>query len=283
MPKWQRWKGIMKMYPFEEKRLAKWEPPYIVQPKYEGWRCRAVPIQTQITGTYILLSSEGNIFYSVPHLTNAFDILGLKAEFDGELYCHGMTIEQISSIAGSNVNLHPNHEELEFHVFDIKVPEPQMRRLVLIDSLKGMHPKIKVSPFWLCETLDEVKEIYDKVILMRYEGIIVRHFQGPYEEKRSTFAMKFKPKKKDTYQIIGWKEEVSMDGVPKGRIGSVLMSSQAGDEFSASAGLDFDEKARLWKIRDKLDTMKAIVHYQHMTNKKIPKGTFNIEVLEGGD
>ena len=49
----------MKAYPFEEKRLAKWRPPFIVQPKYDGVRCRAVPIQQPGFGTgYILLSSE---------------------------------------------------------------------------------------------------------------------------------------------------------------------------------------------------------------------------------
>jgi len=31
--------GVQLCYPFEEKRLAKWEPPYIVQPKLDGERC----------------------------------------------------------------------------------------------------------------------------------------------------------------------------------------------------------------------------------------------------
>ena len=34
--------GIMLCYPFEEKRLNKWNPPYIIQPKLDGERCRAV-------------------------------------------------------------------------------------------------------------------------------------------------------------------------------------------------------------------------------------------------
>ena len=55
MSNWQRWTGIMKAYPFSEDRLAKWEPPYVVQPKYDGVRCRAVPLDN---GSYLLLSSE---------------------------------------------------------------------------------------------------------------------------------------------------------------------------------------------------------------------------------
>ena len=46
-PKFQRWKGIMKCYPFEEKRLAEWNPPYICQPKYDGVRCRAIRVYNE--------------------------------------------------------------------------------------------------------------------------------------------------------------------------------------------------------------------------------------------
>ena len=281
MPKYQRWTGIMKAYPFSEKRLAKWQPPYIVQPKYDGFRCRAIPLQTGPKGNeFILLSSEENIFYSVPHLNDALSSLGLKCELDGELYCHGMSLEAINSIASRTVNLHSYYKDLEFHIFDMVIEEPQMRRLVLIDGLRNLHPKIKVSPFWLCESINEVKKIYDKIIKLGYEGIIIRHFQGAYQTKRSTYVMKFKPKKHDTYKIIGWNEEISMDGVPKGRIGSLIMSSQAGDEFAVSAGLNFNEKDRLWKIKDSLVGKNAIVHYQHLTNRKVPSGAFNVEVID---
>ena len=81
-PKWQRWKGIMKAYPFEEKRLAKWEPPYIVQPKYDGVRCRAVPLDN---GDFLLLSSEENPIFSVPHINEALKCCAPQWELDGEL------------------------------------------------------------------------------------------------------------------------------------------------------------------------------------------------------
>lgn len=282
--KWQRWKGIMKAVPFEEKRLLKWEPPYIVQPKYDGVRCRAIPVQTGLNpNEYLLLSSEENVIYSVPHINAFLSKVQLAAELDGELYCHGMSFDGddgILSITSRTVNLHPDSSSIQFHIFDIINDQPQIKRMILTDALRGISPYLQIAPFWVCESLDEVKQTYDRVVELGYEGIIIRHFQAPYERKRSTLVMKFKPKKKDTYEIVGWKEEISAEGIPKGRIGSLIMSSQTGDEFGASAGLDFDEKERLWKIRDQLHTMKAIVHYQHLTNKKIPRGTFNVEVIE---
>jgi len=281
MSNWQRWKGIMKCYPFEEKRLAKWEPPYIVQPKYDGVRCRAVPLETGPKGNeYLLLSSEENVLYSVPHLNKVLSDLQLRAELDGELYCHGMSFEEILSITSRTVNIHSMHGKIQFHVFDIINDQPQIKRQILVDALRGMNPWIQVAPFWVCTDLDEVKSTYDKIIGLGYEGIIVRHFQAPYVKKRSIHVMKFKPKKKDIYDIIGWKEEISKDGIPKGRIGSIVCSSQKGDEFAVSAGLDSDDKSRLWAVRDELAGKKIIVHYQHLTNKQIPKGTFNVEVIE---
>ena len=278
---WQRWKGIMKAYPFEESRLAKWKPPYIVQPKYDGDRCRNTPAQS----TSLLLTSEENIFFSVPHINEQLTDSGMwEAPWDGELYSHDIFLEGghdlIHSICSRTVNLHPRSHEMEFWIFDIKIPNvSQGDRLLILNRLRDLPKNIKLAPYWICNTLDEVKEVYDKLISMKYEGIVVRNLFNTYEEKRSTLLMKFKPKEKDRYKIVGWKEEVSIEGVPKGRIGSLILSSQSGDTFGVSAGLDFDEKDSLWKIRDQLAGMDAIVHYQHLTNRKIPKGTFDIEVL----
>ncbi len=285
MAKWQRWKGIMKCYPLEEKRLAKWEPPYIVQPKYDGFRCRAIPVQTQIKGSYILLSSEENIFYSIPHLNAVFDRLNLTAELDGELYNHQMYLEGgfdlISSVVSRTVNLHHRYQEMQFHLFDVVNDQPQMRRTVIADALKDITPLIQVAPFWLCESLDDVMRAYDKVIELGYEGIIVRHFQAPYQRKRSTLMMKFKPKKEDTYEIIGYEEEISIEGTPKATLGSLQCKSGDGNTFSVGTGFSEDLRHRLWQDRENLSGKIAKVKYQHLTSgRKVPRFPVFVEVIE---
>ena len=60
---WVKRKGIMLCYPFEEKRLNKWAPPYLVQPKLDGERMRAI-LDTE--GKCTLLSSEENEIISSP-------------------------------------------------------------------------------------------------------------------------------------------------------------------------------------------------------------------------
>jgi len=261
--KGQRWKGIMKCYPFEEKRLEKWKPPYIVQPKFDGDRCVNEPLEN----TSVLLTSEENPYFSVPHINIQLEQSGLyRLPLDGELYHHGYFQvgghEFIHSICSRTVNLHPKHKDMEYWIFDLKIPDtPQIERLKLLNSLGKLPPNIKMAPYWVCESLDDIKRIYDDIIKKGFEGIIIRHLHAPYVEKRSTFVMKFKPKRQDTYLIVGWNEEISIDGTPKGRIGSLILESQIGDTFAVSAGLNDEDRETLWGLRDHLAGHKAIVHY----------------------
>jgi ATP-dependent DNA ligase len=284
---WQRWKNIMKCYPFSEDRLLKWTPPFIVQPKYDGIRCRAIPIQTGPKGNeYILVSSEENILHSVPHLNEMFSSLGLRCELDGELYHHGMKFDGedgIASITGRTVNLHPLHKEIQFHCFDIINNQPQMRRLILIDNLKNLSPWLKISPFWLCESLDEIMKVYDNIISLGYEGIIVRHFNAPYELKRSTMIMKFKPKKEDEYEITGYVEEESINHVPKGVLGALICLSGDGRTFRVGTGFSGSQRHLLWNVRDSLIGKVAKVQYQHLTNKKVPRFPVFVSINDKGE
>ena len=282
MNKWQRWKNIQKCVPFEEKRLLKWKSPYIVQPKYDGVRCRAVPLAN---GEYLLLSSEENVIYSVPHVNKELKNLRYTDyELDGELYYHGMSFEEIVSITSRTVNLHPNHEAMQFHIFDIVNESPQSSRLSSLIGLKNTSIKthsLKLSPFWMADDLEDIMKIYDKLINLNYEGIIVRHFEAPYVRKRSTLVMKFKGKREDDYEITGYKEEISKDGIPKGSLGALICKSGDGNTFSVGSGFNKEMRSSLWLRRDSLPGNVCKIHYQHLTSgKKVPRFPIFVEVVE---
>jgi DNA ligase-1 len=261
----------------------KWQPPFIVQPKYDGVRCRAVTIETGPAGNeYLLLSSEENIIYSVPHINEALGNLGLRAELDGELYNHSMSFEEILSITSRTVNISSDFMQMQFHVFDIVNDQPQMKRLTLIENLRNLSPFIKVSPFWLCESLDDIMRVYDKVIRLEYEGIIVRHFLTPYERKRSTMVMKFKGKREDDYKIVGYKEEFSINGIPKDTLGALECESGDGNTFCVGTGFTDDARRELWKEKESLVGRYAKVKYQHLTSgKKVPRFPVFTEITNG--
>lgn len=282
--------GIMLAYPFEESRLAKWNPPYIVQPKLDGDRCWNL-VDAIDTDNLVcdLITSEGNIFQSVPHIVSELESSSLASiQLDGELYSHDLYIEGghelIFSIVSRTKNLHPRSSEMEFHVFDYKNPDQtQAERLNFLKSIESDFPShVKLVPIRIAYTLDDVKRVYDEFVKMQYEGIVVRNIEARYVERRSTFMMKFKPKRSDTYKIVGWNEEIAIDGTPKDRIGSLVLTSGFGDVFNVGAGLDADQKAYLWDIRDELAGKDATVFYQHLTNRQIPKGSFDIIIPEIG-
>ena len=280
MAEYQRWKNIMKCYPFSEERLAKWAAPFIVQPKLDGVRCRVVPLSRASGEGCLLLSSEENVIFSVPHLNEIIGKLNLKAELDGELYCHGMSFEQIVSITSRSVNLHPDYQRIQFHCFDVVNKEPQLKRSLIIENLRNITPYIVVVPFWLCSTLDEVMRTYDKLMESGYEGIIVRHHQAPYELKRSLYVMKFKAKKEDEYEILGYQEEISISGDSKGSLGSLICKSGDGNIFHVGTGFSANQRQDIWNGREDLKGKIAKVKYQHLTTgKQVPRFPVFVEIV----
>lgn len=277
MTEWQRWKNIMKCYPFEEKRLAKWQPPYLVQPKYDGVRCRAIRLDN---GQFVLLSSEENIVLSVPHINSILaDRFTKPIELDGELYVHGKSFEEIVSITSRTVNLHPDHKLIQYHIFDIVDTDPQWKRIKTINEFKELSPWLVVSPYKICMTLEDIMRYYDELVSRKYEGIIVRHIDAPYERKRSLWVMKFKPKQEDEYEITGSVEEVDKDGSPKDTLGALVCKSGDSNLFSIGTGFTDEQRQQLWSIRDLLPGNRAKVKYQHITSgNKVPRFPVFVEI-----
>lgn len=271
-------KGIMLCYPFEEKRLAKWNPPYIVQPKLDGERCVYHPYE----GGGLLLSSQENPFYSVPHIKDFLDSLKLNIKLDGELYCHGMHFEEIVSRVSREVNIHAEHKDIEYHVFDVMTDEPQFTRNRRLEELQKLFKDspIKIVPSYYAETLDQVLRCYDQILTEGYEGIVVRERFNYYVQKRSVYLMKFKPKKKDEYKIIGYVEEVSIYGAPKGRLGALTCAGDDGTPFNVGTGFNAEDRQRLWSIKETLIGKTCEVAYQHITvSRGVPRFPVFVRII----
>jgi hypothetical protein len=90
--------------------------------------------------------------------------------------------------------------------------------------------------------------------------------------------MKFKPKKRDTYLCIGYKEEISEAGNPKGSLGAIILSS--GDsEFSVGTGFTYEQRQRLWADRNKLVGKQVTISYQHILPSGTPRHSVFTEVI----
>ena len=275
--------GIMLCFPFEEKRLNKWTPPFIIQPKLDGDRCRAI---VGPEGDVVLLSSEENMIVSVPHINEALKNLHLRnVELDGELYIHGAPHEAIHSIVSRTENLHPDYKLAEFHIFDIVSDEVQITRssklIDIFPAVQDFGPLQRVSTK-LVESLDEIMQELDNYSYKGYEGFVLRNIEVPYIRKRSINMMKFKPRKEDIYEIIGYEEEISKDKVPKGTLGSLLCRGNDETTFSVGSGslLTREAREKLWAVRETLIGKWARVKYQHMTSARgVPRFPVVVEIL----
>jgi len=271
--------GVMLCYPFEEKRLLKWSPPYVVQPKLDGVRCRAV--WADELNSYVLLSSTQHQIVSVPHIVAALNKSGLTTELDGELYCHGMSFEDIYGRTARTVNEHLDSEAIEFHIFDIITEGSQLARMTWLYAHVFEQPLVAV-PFKLCSDLDEIMAHYVQILNKGYEGIIVRHIDAPYKRARSTFMMKFKPKKEDYYNVLGSVEEVDKFGKPKGSLGALICAGNDNTEFRVGSGFNQDQRQKLWIERENLPGHLVRVEYQHITpGRGVPRFPIFCEIVKG--
>lgn len=280
-------KGIQLCYPFDEKRLAKWSPPFILQPKLDGERCRAI-VDTH--GKVTLLSSEENVIESVSHINSALEDLHLHSlELDGELYVHGADFSSIHSIVSRRVKMHPDAQYMEYHIFDLVNSYPQVQRTnLLLDTISSRKTGITFGPLQIvpCRfvtTVDEIMKGADDFANKGYEGFVIRDSYAPYVRKRSTQMMKFKPRKEDIYEIIGWQEEISIVGVPKGTLGALLLKGTDETTFSVGSGslLTHENRSNLWKDKETLLGKFARIKYQHLTHARgVPRFPVIVEIVD---
>jgi ATP-dependent DNA ligase len=184
------------------------------------------------------------------------------------------------------VNLHPQFDDIQLHLFDIvDLNLPQWQRLRKLTELsEGFRPGLVEVVTRVAEDLDGILRIYDEFISLGYEGIIVRHIDGPYVRRRSTFIMKFKPKKSDIYQIVGVKQMIDKDGNPKEMLGALICQAQDTPEtFGVGSGMD-DEFRRAHWPEDKAEELvgkSLLVEYQHITpGVGVPRFPVFVKILE---
>ena len=270
--------GIMLAYKYDERRRLKWKPPYIVQPKYDGERCRAIINR----GNIILFSSGGKVINSVPHINEqlAGNYLPItKIELDGELYKHGMDVDSIHSIVRRTVNIHKDHEIIEYHIFDFIHNNPQLDRVRYLDYYREHieTDDIKVTKSVLCDTIEEVYATYDRFISEGYEGIIIRNAQAPYIKAKTTMMMKMKPFEVGEFIIIGMNQEISIEGEPKDSLGAFVCKTKEGEEFKVGSGpfLTRVRRINLWRSWTDYrmpSKMLAKIKYQELTtDRKVPR------------
>jgi len=270
--------GIMKAKPLTNRLLGALGATCLAQRKLRGQRCRTSWVNNQP----ILLSSYGIPFQFLQHIQAALSTLP-PLSYDGELYHHhpDFTQEYINSILNRTTNPHPDVKLIHYHIFDIASPDPQWLRIMnrdmaLVSVANDLTSPIRCEPTRLIQTQSWLQHC-SKYISEGYEGIILRNQHLVYHPlsnlsraQRPSGLLKFKPRRKDSYKIMGVKEGT---GWAKGMLGSFLVQGEDGNTFSVGTGAELTKAKRIhyWGIREKLIGANLIVkHELTSTRNSIP-------------
>jgi len=280
--------GIMLANKITDRLIQQLGDEYIVQPKLNGLRgwTKWPPQHTDISPD--LISSGGNKLMFFEYIEEELLRLGLETglfkQWDGEIYEHGMAVEDIHSIARRTVNR--KEGKLSYYIFDIKSAEVQAGRIVhlihldeFIRRLNLQH--IKVVPSFLCR--GDRWKMYLKDFLDRdYEGIIFRDIRGQYVERKCNQLLKYKATEKKPYRIL---RILQGEGWCYDRAGSILVFSESSGEFAVGSGriLTKDGRLDIWEKRADLQGKTLIVRHEKevtQTNQGKPRGC-NAWEIEG--
>lgn len=259
----------MLCYPLTERKISRLSRDYFLgQAKLNGERA-----WVRWYGGYpYLVSSYGLEIKYVPHINKAIlEQVEPGTELDGELYQHGMRLEDIHSIVSRKVNKHVNSEEIQYHIFDLKNEKTQAERLLQIEKMNLKGPLFSVKTFAVKGNMDHLSTAMISLVNDGYEGLIIRDLYAPYTEARSPFVLKWKPTQEDDYLIVGVQEG---EGWAQGMLGAFVVQGDDGTQFKVGTGalLTKEKRRLLWNKRDILLGKMLTVRHEFMkTRHGIPR------------
>lgn len=250
--------------------LAALRFPLIASPKLDGIRALNVGGK--------LLSRK---FIEIPNKSTRAKFGGAALEgLDGELIVGSPAGTGVLNRTSSGVSREHGEPDVKFYVFDVhNAPSGESfhLRLKRVEALAKKHPDVVVVLQHVVNNLDELNEFEARAVEMGFEGVILRHPDGPYKFGRSTlnegYMLKMKRWEDREAEIIGVVEEMhngntaGTDNLGRtkrstaqagksgnGTLGSFKMRDlESGVEFDCNTGpLSAVERERLWAKREKL-------------------------------
>jgi DNA ligase-1 len=165
-----------------------------------------------------------------------------------------------------------------FNVFDVEKPEvlesgkgstPYLKRRQDLESLLGFLPansSIKLARQWVADTMEEVHGIYDQIISLGGEGVILKCSDHVYECKRSRNWVKLKQIQDCDLEIVGW---YPGEGKREGYIGGLICTdaSRTLEVRIGSGFTDADLKSLSQNADDLIGRITAVQYNETITDK----------------
>lgn len=190
-----------------QKHIRRITLPGYAQRKYDGMR----GVIKKIDGVYTLRSRNGKFLANLDHILN--DVVGLPDgwELDGELYCHGKSIQDIVSMAKRK---QAANALILFRCYDAIIPNMtyENRRKEVKKIVLRSGPSIVYVATHLVRSWEDIMEWFHKWKNTGYEGLMWRDPKGLYETGRRSYGLiKVKDFLEQEFKIIDVKEATGRD------------------------------------------------------------------------
>jgi ATP-dependent DNA ligase len=179
--------------------------------KLDGLRCIALRSSSDEyydKGKWTLYSRKGKEFLTVEHLKAELEVMYQSTGhtfFDGELYKHGLSFEEIQGPVMAFTK--GQVEDMEYHMFiggdanDFLKGKGRKNYKVLGGECEDVTPHLYCVNKGVIEK-DEIEDKLEEAFAAGYEGIMLRDLSIPYDYKRSDAILKLKQGLNDDGEII---------------------------------------------------------------------------------
>jgi len=240
-----------------------------IECKLDGVRVLALCTKNRVT----LYSRNGKIFENFPDIEEQMDrikhriSLETKGPFvlDGEIV--GESFQALMKQAQRKDNV--KTKDMTYYVFDV-IPladfergfwnAQQHKRTEILEVNKKeieAEPNLRIMPgmdvdLSTAEGQDVMRRFAEDAVAQGFEGIMIKSVDAPYECKRSSFWMKWKPVMTVDLNIIGFEEGT---GRNTGRLGAIICEGVDNDRnirVNVGSGLSDADRDEYWHSRDDL-------------------------------
>ncbi len=246
----------------EERDKVDWGSSF-EQPKLDGYRCLADRTEDDV----LFWSREGKPFVLSHIRETLMSVMRPGDRFDGELYLHGLSINQIGSLVKK-----PRDEttQLCYNVYDSPVPLAFPERIALVQNRIGRRRQ--VGNVIVVETVpvrdeDSLMALQAQRLDAGLEGSMLRYGQLPYQAgRRAACLLKVKTFVDGEFLITGAKEG---KGTHAGMAIFQCVTAD-GNPFECTAPGTHEEKRAFWENHQQYVGKMLTIKYAYMTATEKP-------------
>ena len=231
-----------------------------LQPKLDGHRC----LITKQEGDVLAYTRKGKLITTIdPILEDIGRWLPEGYTLDGELYVHGMKLQEISSLIK---RAQPGNTKLRYHFYDLVAGQPFAERFSEMFALSQhvQTDRISLVSTMKVGSMEEVRECFKVHRSLGLEGSMLRLSGLGYEDsKRSTQLLKVK----------AWQDcEVTVIDVKPSKDGWAICVARLdnGKVFDVSAPGSIKDKTEVLVNKQKYIGRRLTIEYANLTNDGIP-------------